>query len=81
MSENSERQLRTVHLPSILQDLNDAATIICIVRKLSEDYAVIEVENPNGIPQEFELFVGPERVRHYCAIVWRKKTRIRVAFV
>jgi hypothetical protein len=51
------------------------------VRQLSQDDATIEVESPNSIPQEFELFVGPALDRHYCAVLWRKKTRLRVAFV
>jgi hypothetical protein len=48
---------------------------------LTQDEAVIEVESPDSIPQEFELFVGSAVAAHYCAVLWRKKTRLKVAFV
>jgi hypothetical protein len=81
MIDKAKRPRRSLHLPSSIRCPEHPAVINCTVRQLSQDEAVIEIENPNSIPQEFELFVGPTLARHYCAVVWRKKTRLRVAFV
>jgi hypothetical protein len=74
-------QRQPIHLPSSIRCFEHPTVISCTVRKLSQDDATIEVESPNSIPQEFELFVGLSLDRHYCTVLWRKKTRLRVAFV
>ena len=57
-----------------------AAAIDCVVRNMSETGAALEVESPVGIPDEFMLFIKPERVKRQCRVAWRSAKRIGVKF-
>jgi len=50
----------------------------CAVRNLSDCGAALDVPNSFGIPREFRLVI--EKVPRHCRIVWRKETRLGVAF-
>jgi hypothetical protein len=51
----------------------------CVVRILSENGAAIDVPDPPGIPQEFDLIISGQTARH-CRVVWRKRNRLGVIF-
>ena len=59
---------------------NRAGGIDCRVRNLSPIGACLEVANQVGIPDEFVLIIESEHLRHHCKVVWRKATRLGVAF-
>lgn len=54
--------------------------ISCVVRNVSESGAMLEVESPVGVPDRFTLVFDTDGSRRRCRTVWRKLTRIGVAF-
>ena len=54
--------------------------IDCIVRNLSETGAALEVVTPLFIPDRFTLSIPSNQFKRPCHIVWRKETRIGIAF-
>ncbi|HTV31918.1 MAG TPA: PilZ domain-containing protein [Methylocella sp.] len=60
---------------------NDRQSVIdCVIRNLSENGACLEVTNPMGIPDFFELELGQGGFRH-SRIAWRQLRRVGVAFL
>ena len=57
-----------------------APNIDCLVRNLSATGACIEVNSSVGIPDAFNLFIKPERIRRVCKVVWREGGKIGVEF-
>ena len=56
------------------------AAIDCTVRNLSERGAALDVASPIGIPDTFILVLESEHDQRPCRVVWRKESRIGVAF-
>jgi hypothetical protein len=56
------------------------STIDCIVRNVSETGAALEVVSPLYIPDRFTLVVQTDQLRRPCHVVWRRESRIGVAF-
>ena len=54
--------------------------IACTLRNLSDTGAALEVVTPLYIPDRFTLSVQSKQLRRCCHVVWRKGTRIGVAF-
>ena len=52
--------------------------IDCRVRNISSTGAALDVTSPLGIPAQFILVTEGNRLP--CHVVWRKETRIGVAF-
>lgn len=55
--------------------------ITCLVINLSDSKATIEVALPFSLPIEFEVAIEGESKRRYCAISWRRNSRVGVFFV
>ena len=55
-------------------------TIECAVRNLSVAGASVEVENPVGIPDKFELLIVAGNLRRSAQVAWRKGKRLGVRF-
>src|ERR671914_248998 len=55
-----------------------AAPVRCIVRNLSATGASLELHSP--VPSSFELVFDGDQSRRSCSVVWRRETRIGVAF-
>jgi hypothetical protein len=58
----------------------DDSGIDCLVRKISDDGANLEVESQIGIPDKFDLVISSEHSDHHCHVVWRKGRRIGIVF-
>lgn len=58
----------------------DGGAIDCTVRNISKTGAALDVASPLGIPHEFTLVVPVDNLSQRCRVVWRKETRIGVAF-
>jgi hypothetical protein len=69
---------RTLKAGSIA--FNRAGGIDCRVRNLSPQGACLEVANPLGIPDEFVLVIGSDRLKQPCHVVWRIGARLGVEF-
>jgi hypothetical protein len=59
---------------------NRAGGIDCRVRNLSANGACLEVASQVGIPDRFVLAIESDHVTHPCHVVWRKATRLGIAF-
>jgi hypothetical protein len=55
-------------------------TIECAVRNVSSTGAALEVENPVGIPDLFDLFIVADNVRRRAYVAWRRGKRVGVRF-
>jgi PilZ domain len=58
----------------------DGAGIDCTIRNMSGTGAALEVASLAGIPHEITLNVVTSYIRRPCYVVWRKESRIGVAF-
>jgi hypothetical protein len=58
----------------------DGAGVACTIRNMSVAGAGLEVASAVVIPHEVTLNIVTSFVRRQCYIVWRKETRIGVAF-
>src|SRR5262245_18294593 len=56
------------------------STIDCVVKRLAEDGATIELENGLGIPDRFQLSLVSERMLVPCKLVWQSEKQIGVSF-
>jgi hypothetical protein len=70
---------RTIKGGSILFGL--APSIECVVRNMSETGALLAVQSPVGIPDDFTLLIKPELRKRDCHVMWRAADRIGVRFV
>lgn len=52
----------------------------CVIRDVSKNGASLDVASTIGIPLFIDLMVNGGRVARPCFVMWRKKTRIGVAF-
>jgi PilZ domain len=68
-------------LKAAVIEFNRAGGISCTVRNVSERGACLGVASPLGIPDEFDLVVESDRLRHTCHVAWRSEKQIGVAFV
>ncbi|HEY1474375.1 MAG TPA: PilZ domain-containing protein [Pseudolabrys sp.] len=58
----------------------DHAGFDCIVRNVSETGALLEIESPVGIPNNFILIISKDGVKRSCHVAWRSARRIGVHF-
>jgi hypothetical protein len=72
-------RLRTIKGGSIL--FGFAPAIDCIIRNMSKTGAMLAVESPVGIPDDFILLIKPELTKRACHVMWRAPDRIGVKFV
>ena len=79
MIENRKSQRHKVFKAATIE-FNRAGGISCIVRNISDGGACLEVPSPFGIPPEFDLHIGGNRVGQHCHAIWRTPKRIGVAF-
>jgi hypothetical protein len=57
---------------------NRWSIIDCTVRNLSDTGCCLQLGDPVGVPDKFELEVGPST--RNCRVMWRKDNRIGVQF-
>ena len=57
---------------------NRRSIIDCTVRNLSDTGCCLQLGDPVGMPDSFELEVGP--TRRECRVMWRRDSRIGVQF-
>ena len=56
------------------------STIDCVVRRITDDGATIEVESGVGVPQLFQLSIPSEGVRVSCKLTWQSEKQIGATF-
>jgi hypothetical protein len=59
---------------------NRAGGVDCRVRNLSPAGACLEMASQIGIPDEFVLVVGVDRLKAPCHVIWRTATRLGLEF-
>jgi diguanylate cyclase (GGDEF)-like protein len=56
------------------------STINCVVRRITDDGATIELESGLGIPEHFQLSIASEGAVLPCKLVWQSEKQIGVTF-
>ena len=56
------------------------SSIDCIIRRISDDGAIIEVESAFGVPEHFHLLIPDEGPPRPCQRKWQSEKQIGVAF-
>lgn len=56
------------------------STINCVVRKISDHGATVEVESPLGIPAHFHLLIFDEGVPWPCKLAWQSERELGLEF-
>lgn len=51
-----------------------------MIRNLSDEGALLEIETPTAIPDSFTLIIKPEYLKRACTVIWRRDKRIGVHF-
>ena len=59
---------------------NRASGIDCRVRNMSPAGACLEVASQIGIPDDFVLVVGYDKINQPCHVIWRADMRMGVEF-
>jgi len=54
--------------------------INCLISNISTSGAALEVTNPHGIPERFNLVFKTDDAQIPCHVIWRQEGRIGVAF-
>ena len=79
----AERQrhprLRTLKPGKIVFDRR-SCVIDCTVRNLSAAGACLQLPSTVGIPDRFDLMIGPEKHPRPCRVAWKDETRVGVTF-
>jgi hypothetical protein len=55
-------------------------SISCAIRNVSNGGLALDVGSQVGIPDQFTLIVIAEKKTYSCNVVWRKGSRVGVAF-
>jgi hypothetical protein len=55
-------------------------TVLCLVRKLSETGAALDMVRPCVVPDRFTLAFPLEGTSRPCRLVWRREAEMGVAF-
>jgi hypothetical protein len=55
-------------------------TVLCLVRKLSEKCAQLDMVRPCAVPDRFTLAFPLEETSRPCRLVWRREAEMGVAF-
>src|SRR5690242_6589260 len=55
------------------------STIDCVVRRLSEEAATLEMESGLGVPDRFQLRLAGRDILS-CRVIWRSDRQVGVAF-
>src|SRR5580692_12848231 len=56
------------------------SSIDCVIRRISDDGATIEVESVFGVPEHFHLRIPNENQPRACQRKWQSEKQIGVAF-
>jgi hypothetical protein len=56
------------------------STIDCVVRRITDDGATIELESERGVPEHFQLSIASEGALLACKLVWQSEKQIGVTF-
>jgi len=56
------------------------STVLCLVRKLSETGAALDMVRPCVVPDHFTLAFPFEGIIRPCRLVWRREAEMAVAF-
>jgi PilZ domain len=78
MAERKPR-LRTLKTGRIVFDRR-TCVIDCTVRNVSAAGACLELPSTVGVPERFDLLIGPEKHPRPCRIAWKDEKRVGVTF-
>jgi hypothetical protein len=80
-AEKRKQFRRTVRYPARIETADDAEPIKCFLCDASQEGALLQVDNPADLPDEFTLLLSSDgSARRRCAIKWRTETQVGVEF-
>jgi hypothetical protein len=57
---------------------HDCLMVGCLVRRLTQRSAIVEVTSSRGIPNEVDLIIQKSSSVRHCRVIWRNRTRLRL---
>ena len=72
-------RLRTLKTGKIVFDRR-SCVIDCMVRNVSSTGACLELPSTLGVPDRFDLLIGPGKDARRCHVAWKDDTRVGVTF-
>ena len=76
---NLKTRGRTFLAGKVIFNFNES-TVDCVVRRITDDGATIELASGLGIPERFQLAVAGETQPLACKLVWHSERQIGVTF-
>ena len=67
--------------PARIELLGSRRSATCVIRRLSDVEAVLEVAEPHELPIEFDLLMEPAWQPQRCGVIRRKARCVAVAFI
>lgn len=61
-------------------EINDNATMDCVVRNFSESGACVELESTASIPREIKVTIARKGRSYLAEMIWRQANRVGLAF-
>ena len=75
------RKIRRQRVLKGAKILIDRTIVIdCTVRNVSETGACLQLPSPVGVPNRFEVMIGPDNAPRPCQLIWRSANQIGIAF-
>jgi hypothetical protein len=85
MQNSANHQRRSPRIRSLIAARiiynNDASTLDCVIRNISEDGAKLQLSGGAAIPIEFSLLIIKKEVTRQARITWRSGEEIGVEFL
>jgi diguanylate cyclase (GGDEF)-like protein len=76
---NSTLSGRTFLAGKIISNFG-ASSIDCVVRRMSDEGATVDVESPVGIPSHFHLLIAEEGKPRPCKLAWQSERQLGLKF-
>ncbi len=80
MNGKSNSRAPAARRSASIELLDSSRSASCVIRRLSDVDAVLEVAEPDGLPIEFDLSIEPGQPQR-CCIIRRGARSVAVAFI
>jgi len=58
-----------------------SGSVPCTIREFTEEGAVLSMNGWMGVPEEFPLFIEPDRVKVTCKVIRKRGSKVQVNFI
>jgi PilZ domain len=79
--EKRRQGRRVVHIPAKFDTGDNGPLRDCVVVDISDDGARLEVDDANGVPEQFVVIMAPHGGPYRrCRVIWRAEKHLGVEF-